>query len=135
MKSAPWPTNAGILILRMVSVPYFPNSYSVSGIPRAGGFGVLDLVWESVRSSLIHGIDRSLLEFLISSLPVRSLWIPRSPPLLMYLLLPGADSDAKEPYQFLGIRPPPPRTFLGKDFFFCLPRDRWDKEFAKLQAG
>lgn len=28
-----------------------------------------------------------------------------------------------------------PLESKGKDFYFCIPRDRWDKEFYQLQGG
>lgn len=54
----------------------------------------------------------------------------------MNLILVGAVSDAKKPYEFLGDHKVPVFPPFHKGVFrFCLSRDRWDKEFAKLQAG
>lgn len=55
--------------------------------------------------------------------------------MLMYLIVSRFDRNAKEPHKFLSIFVQLPLQFQQKGFSFCLPRDRWDKEFAKLQAG
>ncbi|KAA3490539.1 IQ domain-containing protein IQM1-like [Gossypium australe] len=41
--------------------------------------------------------------------------------------LPGFHLDVLKPLNYL--------PFKQKSFSFCIPRDRWDKEFFKLQGG
>lgn len=39
------------------------------------------------------------------------------------------------PNYFLGVFRPLELSFEKKAFSFCIPRDRWDKEFFNLQGG
>lgn len=72
------------------------------------------------RESWIHETNCHSLGFVITIYV--ALISQSSLPLLMYLLLFGDDSDAKEPHQFLSIRAALPSYWRGL-FSFCLSRD------------
>ena len=54
----------------------------------------------------------------------------------MYLLiLEEEDRLVNVADSFLGLVRPLRLPFEQKVFAFCIPRDRWDKEFFELQSG
>lgn len=56
--------------------------------------------------------------------------------LLMYLVvIEEEDRLANVPAWLLGVLRPYYLPFERRAFSFCIPRDRWDREFFKLQGG
>lgn len=54
----------------------------------------------------------------------------------MYMVvIGGKDRLVNTPYLFLGVLRLLCLPFEEKVFSFCIPRDRWDREFFELQAG
>ncbi|KAL0017638.1 hypothetical protein SO802_004707 [Lithocarpus litseifolius] len=74
-------------------------------------------------------------------LPMEGFWIfdlpkPGSVCMLMYHIVIGKkDRLVNGPTWFLGALRPLYLPIEQKAFAFCVPRDRWDREFFKLQGG